>query len=141
MRVSDAMTPVTAIVGPEHTLRQAAERMVTAGTGAAVVMDPSLPGPGVITERDLLRALGEGLDPGVAVVDEHMSGSLLTASPSWSLEQAASLMIRHNIRHVLVYDEEELAGVLSMRDILKHGGLVPGDAPNGAAVSATALAG
>jgi CBS domain-containing protein len=117
------MTPVTAVVGPEHTLRQAAERMVSNGTGAAVVVDPSLPGPGVITERDLLRALGAGLDPGAETVGEHMSGTLLTAAPGWSLEQAASLMIRHNIRHVLVFDGDELAGVLSMRDVLKNGGI------------------
>ena len=65
MRVSDAMSPVSAVVGPEHTLRQASVRMIQSRTGAAIVMDGSLPGPAVITERDLLRALSEGLDPDV----------------------------------------------------------------------------
>ena len=130
MRVGQAMTPVTAIVGPEHTLRQAAERMVAKGTGAAVVLDPSMPGPGVITERDLLKALGDGLDPAVERVEELMLGTLVTASPTWPIEKAASLMIRQYIRHVLVFDVGELVGVLSMRDILKRGSVLP-DAPSG----------
>ena len=57
------MSALNAMVGPAHTLRQAAERMIENRTGASVVMDPDLPGPCVITERDLLKALAAGLDP------------------------------------------------------------------------------
>jgi CBS domain-containing protein len=123
MRVSDAMSPVSAVVGPEHTLRQASVRMIQNRTGAAVVLDGALPGPAVITERDLLRALADGLDPDREHVGEHMSGELVTAAPSWPLTKAADLMVKHGIRHVLVFEDAELVGVLSMRDVVRVQGL------------------
>ena len=122
-KVSDAMTPLSAIVGPEHTLRQAAQRMIQNRTGAAVVLDVSMPGPAVITERDLLKAVAAGLDPDVEQVGDHMSSDLVTAGPDWELVRAGSLMVRHGVRHVLVLDGTELAGVLSMRDVVRVGGL------------------
>src|SRR5262245_19827638 len=112
--VRDAMSPISAIVGPEHTLRQASKRMIANRTGAAVVVDGTLPGPGVITERDLLRALASDLDLDQEVVAEHMSGELVTAAPSWPLGDAGSLMVKHGIRHVLVFEGPELVGILSM---------------------------
>lgn len=123
MRVSDAMSPVSAVVGPEHTLRQASVRMIQNRTGAAVVLDHSLPGPAVITERDLLRAMADGLDPDLEQVGDHMTGELVSASPSWPLQEAAALMVKHSIRHVLVFDGHELVGILSMRDVVRVQGL------------------
>jgi CBS domain-containing protein len=123
MRVSDAMSPLSAVVGPEHTLRQASVRMIQNRTGAAVVLDHSLPGPAVITERDLLRALADGLDPDLERVGDHMTGELVSASPSWPLQEAAALMVKHSIRHVLVFDGHELVGILSMRDVVRVQGL------------------
>lgn len=123
MRVSDAMSPVTAIVGPEHTLQQAAQRMVQHRTGAAIVLDGTIPGPAVVTERDLLKAVAEGLDPAHELVEGHMTESVVTAAPSWDLGDAAALMVKHGIRHVLVFDVGELVGVLSMRDVVRVAGL------------------
>ena len=125
MRVEDAMTPVSAIVGPEHTLRQAARRMVRHGTGAAVVIDNDLPGPAMVTERDLLRAVASGLDPAAERVEDHMTQAVVTAAPAWPIGQAAMVMVKHGVRHVLVFDGSELVGVLSMRDVVRHGGLEP----------------
>jgi CBS domain-containing protein len=125
MRVEDAMTPVSAIVGPDHTLRQAARRMVRNHTGAAVVMDGALPGPAMITERDLLRAVAAGLDPEAERVEEHMTQAIVTAAAAWPIGQAAMVMVKHGVRHVLVFDGSELVGVLSMRDVVRHGGLEP----------------
>jgi len=124
-RVSDAMSSVQSIVGPEHTLSQAAQRMVQRGTGAAIVLDGSLQGPGVITERDLMRAIAEGKDPDVEIVEDHMSDHVVTAWPDWPLSRAAALMVKHGIRHVIVFDGSDLAGVLSMRDLVRAGGLEP----------------
>ncbi|MSO44119.1 MAG: CBS domain-containing protein [Thermoleophilia bacterium] len=124
-RVRDAMSELNAMVGPEHTLRQASERMVHHRTGAAVVMDHALPGPCVITERDLLKAIAAGKDVDVEVVGDHMTGSLITAAPEWPLVQAADQMVRHGIRHVLVFEGPELVGILSMRDVIRVGGLGP----------------
>jgi signal-transduction protein with cAMP-binding, CBS, and nucleotidyltransferase domain len=125
MRVEDAMTPITVIVGPEHTLRQAARRMSDHGTGAAVVIDGDLPGPAMITERDLLRAVAAGLDPEAARVEDHMTSSVITASPAWPIGKAATVMVKHGVRHVLVFDGSEMVGVLSMRDVVRKGGLEP----------------
>ena len=135
MRVEDAMTPVSAIVGPEHTLRHAARHMVRHGTGAAVVIDGDLPGPGMITERDLLRAVANGLDPVTERVEDHMTQAVVTAAPAWPIGQAATVMIKHGVRHVLVFDGSELVGVLSMRDVVRVGGL---DALTRAVASANA---
>lgn len=125
MRVKDAMSAISAIVGPEHTLRQAATRMVQHRTGAAVVMDGSLPGPAVVTERDLLRAVAAGCDPEVARVEEHMTGEVVTAAPDWPIAQAAAVMVKHGVRHILVFEGSELAGIMSMRDVVRVGGLAP----------------
>lgn len=119
--VGAAMCPVQAIVGPRHTLAQAARRMVSHNTGAAIVLDPELPGPMVISERDLLRAVAVGLDPAAARVEEHMTEVVATAAPQWPLADAARLMITHGVRHVLVFEDGWLVGVLAMRDLLRAG--------------------
>lgn len=128
MRVKDAMSPISAIVGPEHTLQQAAMRMVHHATGAAVVLDGTLPGPAVVTERDLLRAVAGGLDPGTSLVEDHMTGAVVSATPEWPIPDAASLMVKHGVRHVLVFEGSDLVGILSMRDVVRVGGLAPAPA-------------
>src|SRR3712207_6027858 len=63
MQVRDAMSTVVLTVGPGHTLRQAAKQMAERKVGAAVVVDPEEPAPGIITERDVLQSIGSGQDP------------------------------------------------------------------------------
>ena len=128
MQVGNVMSPVTAVVGPEHTLRQAAERMVQHNTGAAIVMDPALPGPHVVTERDLLRAVADGLNVDLESVGSHMNNAVITAAPTWAISRAAELMVAHAVRHVLVFDGDALVGVLSMRDVVRTGVVVPASA-------------
>ena len=65
MHVRDAMSKAVLTVGPEHTLRQAAQLMAARRTGSAIVVDPDGEGVGIITERDILKAIGTGLDPDV----------------------------------------------------------------------------
>jgi CBS domain-containing protein len=119
MQVREGMTEAVVSVGPEHTLREAARQMARRGVGAAIVVDPEQPGPGIITERDVLWALGQGQDPDEQLVGDHLSSKLTFASPDWSLEQAAESMIRGNFRHLIVVDGGETVGVLSMRDIVR----------------------
>ena len=113
------MSSVVLTVGPDHTLREAARQMAKRGVGAAVVIDPEQPGPGICTERDILNALGKGLDPDQERVCEHLSENLTFAAPDWSLERAAEEMVRGGFRHLVVIDGGEIAGVLSMRDIVR----------------------
>ena len=113
------MSGVVLTVGRGHTLREAATKMVERGVGAAVVIDEEQPGPGVLSERDILTSLGRGEDPDEEVVGDHLTDTLITASPGWSLERAAVEMSRRHIRHLVVVENGELAGVLSMRDIMR----------------------
>jgi signal-transduction protein with cAMP-binding, CBS, and nucleotidyltransferase domain len=113
------MSEVVVTVGTSHTLREAASKMVDRKTGAAIVLDEEQPTPRIITERDILHSVGNHENPDEETVQDHMSESVIAASPDWSLERAATEMTRRNIRHLVVYDESELIGVLSMRDIVR----------------------
>jgi CBS domain-containing protein len=113
------MSSVVLTVGPDHTLREAARQMAKRGVGAAVVIDPEQPGPGIITERDILISLGNGEDPDSERVCEHLSDNLTFAAADWSLERAAEEMVKGGFRHLVVIDGGETAGVLSMRDIVR----------------------
>ena len=119
MQVREGMSSLILTVGPGHTLRDAARQMAERGVGAAIVMDPDQPGPGIITERDLLEAIGAGQNVDTELVGNHLSMNLTFASPEWSLETAAEAMIRGKFRHLVVVDEGETVGVLSMRDIVR----------------------
>jgi CBS domain-containing protein len=106
-------------VGPGHTLRDAARAMSERKVGAAIVIDPDQPGPGIITERDLLESLGKGQDPDRELVSDHLSSNLTFAASDWSLERAAEAMVRGGFRHLVVVDGAETVGILSMRDIVR----------------------
>ncbi len=119
MRVRDGMNRNVVTVGPGHTLREAARRMTAADVGAAVVLDPDGSGPGIFTERDLLRACGAGDDLDTELVAAHLTQRLTYAAADWSLERAAEEMVGARFRHVVVLDGSEVAGILSMRDIVR----------------------
>jgi len=119
MQVKDGMSEITLTVGPSHTLREAAAKMVEKGTGAALVIDAELPAPSIVTERDLLISVARGQDPASERVCDHMSEGVLSAAPEWSLERAASEMSRRGVRHLVVFDGGDPVGVLSMRDIVR----------------------
>jgi len=119
MKVRDGMSTSVLAVGPGHTLREAARQMSGRGVGAAVVIDPDAAGPAIITERDLLDSLGAGQDPDTELVAAHLTGSLVFASPDWSLEDAAVAMVNGGFRHLIVVDGGEIRGVLSVRDVVR----------------------
>jgi CBS domain-containing protein len=119
MQVREGMSPTSLTVGPGHTLREAAQLMHERSVGSAIVLDPEQPGPGLLTERDLLAAIGRGLDPDRELVGEHLTSDLVFASPDWSLEQAACEMVRGAFRHLIVVEGGELVGILSMRDVVR----------------------
>ena len=119
MQVRNGMSTMVLTVGPGHTLRQAAAAMAQRKVGAAVVMDPDAPGLGILTERDILHSIGEGQDPDKEYVAYHLTADLVFAAPDWSLEQGAAAMVRGGFRHLIVIDDGEAAGVLSVRDIVR----------------------
>ena len=119
MKVMEGMSQVVLSVGPAHTLRQAARMMATHRVGAAVVLDPERSGIGILTERDILISLGSGQDPDVEQVADHRTHDAVFATPEWTLEQAAETMITGGFRHLVVIHGGEVAGLLSMRDIVR----------------------
>lgn len=119
MFVREGMSEVVVSVGPGHSLREAAAAMRSRNVGAAVVIDPDAPGPGVITERDILHAVAAGQDPEKELVAGHLKQSLVFAHPDWSLERAAQAMVRGGFRHLIVVNGSELVGILSMRDVVR----------------------
>ena len=119
MQVRDGMSSVVLTVNPGHSLREAACSMAERRVGAAVVMDAEQPGPGILTERDILQAIGSGQDPDRELVAYHLSAKLTFAAPDWSLEAAAEAMVRGGFRHLVVVDGGQMTGILSMRDIVR----------------------
>jgi CBS domain-containing protein len=119
MQVREGMSDVVLTIGPGHTIREAAAGMARRNVGAAVVIDPDAPGPGVITERDILHTIGAGQDPDKELVADHLPSNLTFASPDWSLERAAAAMVRGRFRHLVVVEGAQLVGILSMRDIVR----------------------
>lgn len=119
MHVSDGMSTVVLTVGPGHTLRAAARLMAERKVGAAIVMDPEQSGPGILTERDLLVSVGRGEDPDAEVVADHLTSDVVFAAPDWSMEDAAAAMVRGGFRHLIVTERGEVAGVLSVRDVVR----------------------
>ena len=119
MQVKVGMSERVLTVNPGLSLRGAARAMAERGVGAAVVIDPDQPGPGIVTERDILESLGRGQDPDREQVCDHLSSDLTFASPEWSLERAAAAMVRGGFRHLVVVDGGDMVGILSMRDIVR----------------------
>ena len=112
------MTEDVLTITPGRTLREAAAFMVEHNVGAAVIMDPDAPGPGIVTERDLVRSLGSGEDPDTELVGDHLTSKATFADGDWGLEEAADAMARGGFRHLVVVSDGQVEGIISMRDII-----------------------
>ncbi len=120
MQVAEGMNEIVVTVGPDHTLREAARRMTAHNVGAAVVMDNEQAGPGIITERDLLRSEGNDQNLDEERVRDHLTPRMIYAYADWPLEQAAQAMTNGGFRHVIVLGPSgDAVGILSMRDIVR----------------------
>ncbi len=119
MLVRDAMSTLVLVVGPDHTVRQVAALMSHRRVGSAVVHDAESEGWGILTERDILHAVGAGLDPDTERVGDHLTWDVVYATPEWTLQDAATAMVRGGFRHLVVLESGEVTGVISVRDILR----------------------
>ncbi len=108
-------------VSPDATLRDAAKLMKEARIGSLLVVSETGRLLGIITERDIVRAIAEGADPDKALVKDYMTLEPITARSEDSVVSVAHKMIHHGIRHLPVVDEaSKLIGVVSIRDVLRH---------------------
>src|SRR4051812_10533384 len=101
MLVRDAMSTVVLTIGPAHTLRQAATLMSGRRVGAAIVLDAENCGLGILTERDILNAIGAGLDPDLELAHAHTTTDVVFAAPQWTLDEAAAAMLHGGFRHLI----------------------------------------
>ena len=119
MKVRDAMTENVLTFEPGRSLREAARFMTEHTVGAVVIIDPEQPGPGIVTERDLVRSLGSGEDPDTERVADHLTANAAFADADWGLDEAADAMARGGFRHLVVVSDGQLRGIISMRDIMR----------------------
>lgn len=106
-------------ITPEQTLSEAARAMIKHHVGSAVVISADEPA-GIITERDLLRAIADGVDFNVAKVGDYMVRKAVTVTDRWHVVDAAAAMIERGFRHLVVVDEHgKVTGILSMRDMMR----------------------
>lgn len=120
--VSDAMTAEVVTIGPSHSLREASAIMAERGIGSVVVHDPEAAGPGILTERDIVRAVASGIDLDTASASDHLTTESAYGSPGWSLNEATEAMKRGGFRHLVVVDGHSIVGIISMRDVVKAWG-------------------
>jgi CBS domain-containing protein len=117
MKLGSLVGGAATIIGPEASLADAAEALVEGGLGSlGVVSDRQL--VGIITERDIVRAVAEGADPEEEVVSKWMADAPDTFSPDVDVKEAAAWLLEVGYRHMPVMADGELLGIVSIRDIL-----------------------
>lgn len=115
-------------VAPDVPLQEVAERMVSRDVGAALVMDGGRL-VGIMTERDVLRAVARGIQEETRVGD-CMTSDPETMEPDESTQHAAVLMLHGGFRHLPITEGDEVIGILSIRDLMRV--VIEDSAPRGA---------
>lgn len=105
-------------IGPDATLGEAAREMQRRGVGSALVMDAEERFTGIVTERDLLRAVAASRHPDQCRVEEWMTADAITIAPDTTRDEAAAIMQERGFRHLPVVDEGRVIGVVSIRDLV-----------------------
>lgn len=116
-RVSDRMSRDLLAVAPDTPLAEACRRMVARGVGAVLVLEGGRLG-GILTERDVLKAVADGVEA-TATVADRMTRHPETIEPGDSTDHAAALMLHGGFRHLPVLDGETVVGILSIRDLMR----------------------
>jgi CBS domain-containing protein len=117
-KLGDIMQTDVLSVAPEDTLGFAAEQMADRGVGASVVLDYGRL-IGILSERDILRAVAGRVHSSEARVREWMTADPVTASVSTSPEEAARMMVEHGFRHLPVVEDDQAVGIVSIRDVVR----------------------
>jgi len=104
-------------VDPQSSLRRTAKVMTDRGVGAAVVVaDEKV--AGIVTERDVLRAIADGRDVDATTVDNVMTRDVVSGAPGWDILKAAKAMADGGFRHLLVMEMDDPVGIVSLRDLM-----------------------
>jgi CBS domain-containing protein len=116
--VADVMTKDVLTVDPADSIGEAAEKMNDRGVGALIVSDfGSI--IGILTERDILRAVAYRTHSAETRVRQWMTADVVTVPPSMPVEEATRLMLDRNFRHLPVVEEGRPIGIVSIRDLVR----------------------
>jgi CBS domain-containing protein len=112
--VADLMVTDVLTVEPSDSIGEAAEKMQAANVGAVVVTDFARI-VGIVTERDLTRAVAARARAAEARCRQWMTPDPLTIEPDTTVEAAAKIMLDHNFRHLPVVKDGRVLGIVSLR--------------------------
>jgi len=118
--VAELMNTDVLAVDPTASIGEAAEKMIEGGVGAVVVMEDGVRLTGIITERDLLRAVAQRARAAEARVRQWMTESVITIEPDTPIEEAAKMMFERNFRHLPVSRDGRLLGIVSLRRLSQY---------------------
>ena len=128
MQLREIMTTDVLDVEPATTLQAAAQAMKERKASSVVITEDGYL-IGILTERDVVKAVAEGIDTEVTHIRDYMTPTPTAATPDTSVEEAAQIMLEHGFRHLPVVDgERELKGIVSIRDIARAGIKLPAEA-------------
>ena len=116
--VGEIMTSDVLTVDPSDTIGETAQKMVERGVSSAVVSDYGTL-IGIVTERDLTRAVAGRVHTSEARVREWMTSDPITLGPDASADEAAKIMLDNGFRHVPIVDEGRAVGIVSIRDVAR----------------------
>jgi CBS domain-containing protein len=117
VKVSDIMTQATVSDAADDTLAEASAKMWRQQTGSLLIMEDGRL-VGIVTERDVLRTVGEGLDPKAVSLRDVMTSDVVTVASDLSVRDAAQIMFDKWFRHLPVVGAGgEVVGIVSLRDL------------------------
>ena len=117
MKISEIMTKAAVSDSADDTVAEAARRMHEQQTGSLLVMDGERL-VGIITERDVLKVVGRGVDPQSMPIKDAMTTEVITIEPDTRLREAAKLMATQWIRHLPVVADGKVVGIVTRYDLL-----------------------
>jgi CBS domain-containing protein len=116
MKISEIMTKAAVTDTTEDTLTEACDKMRHAQTSSMLIMDGERL-VGIVTERDVVKAVAQGLDPKETRVKDLMTTDIVTIGPMTTLKEAANIMATKWIRHLPIVEGSKVVGMISQRDL------------------------
>lgn len=118
MKVSELMTQAAVTDAPDDTLAEAAAKMRQQQTGSLLIMSGTQLA-GIVTERDVLKVVGDGQDPKSVSIRDVMTPDPVTVNPDSTIQEAAKIMFDKWFRHLPVTTGDgNVVGIISLRDLL-----------------------
>jgi CBS domain-containing protein len=116
--VGEIMTSDVLTVDPADTIGETAQKMVERGVSSAVVSDYGNL-IGIVTERDLTRAVAGRVHTSEARVREWMTSDPITLGRDATPDEAAKIMLDNGFRHVPIVEDGRAVGIVSIRDVAR----------------------